>query len=45
MAHKKENATKTIETLKDDATRSFLASFETTLEQATVVHPTLDLSS
>jgi len=32
MAHKEENATKTIKTLKDDATRSFLAGFETALE-------------
>jgi len=45
MAHKEENATKTIEALKDDVTQSFLAGFETALEQATVVHPTLDLSA
>jgi len=43
MIHKEENCTKIIEALKDDATRSFLVAFETTLEQAIVVHPTLDL--
>jgi len=45
MAHKEENATKKIESLKDDATRSFLVGFEMALEQATVVDPALDLSS
>jgi len=44
-AHKEENATKAIEALKDNATQSLLAGFETALEQATVVLPTLDLST
>jgi len=44
-AHKEENVAKTIEALKDDAPRSFLAGFEPTLEQATIVHPTLYLSA
>jgi len=33
-----------IESLKDDATRSFLVGFKTAMEQVTVVHPTMDLS-
>lgn len=45
MAHKEEDSTKMIEALKDDATRSFLAGFETALEQAAIVYPTLDLSA
>ncbi|KAK7353766.1 hypothetical protein VNO80_19218 [Phaseolus coccineus] len=43
MTHKEENFTKMIESLKDDVTQSFLAGFETALEQAAVVHPTMDL--
>jgi len=45
MAHKEEDSNNMIEFLKDDATQSFLDGFETALEQATVVHPTMDLSA
>jgi len=45
MSHKEKDSNKMIESLKDDVTRSFLAGFEIALEQATIVHLTMDLST
>jgi len=44
MKHKEDNSAKVIDSLKEDATQSFLTDFETTLEKAAVVQPTMDLS-
>ena len=33
-----------VNSLKDDATQSYLVRFKTTLEQATVVHPIVEVS-
>jgi len=34
-----------VESLKDDVAQAFVAGFETALEQAPMVHPTMDLSA
>jgi len=39
-----ETLTKAIESFKQDADQSHLIGFEATLEQATIVHPTLYFS-
>jgi len=39
MAYKEEGSNKMIESLKVDATQSFLVGFEIALEQATIVLP------
>jgi len=44
MALKEESSAKVIDSLKEDVTQSFLAGFKTTLEQAAIVQPTMDLS-
>ena len=33
-----------VNSLKDDATQSFIVGFETALEQTTIVYPTVDFS-
>ena len=42
MTHKQRKFSKVVDSLKDDATQSFIVWFETALEQAAIVHPTVD---
>jgi len=42
--HKEEDFSKITDSFKEDATQSYLVGFEIALEQATVVHPTIDFS-
>ena len=44
IAFKEENSAKIINSLTEDATKSFLVGFEIALEQTTVVQHTMDLS-
>ncbi|KAL9328128.1 hypothetical protein ACSQ67_003131 [Phaseolus vulgaris] len=45
QSRKVEELSKAIDSFKEDATQSYLIGFEVTLEQAVVVHPTIDFSS
>ncbi|KAL9325373.1 hypothetical protein ACSQ67_006018 [Phaseolus vulgaris] len=42
ITRKEGEFTKMVDSLKDDTTQSFIVGFETALEQASSVHPTVD---
>jgi len=42
ITRKEGEITKMVDSLKDDTTQSFIAGFETALEQASSFHPTVD---
>jgi len=44
VTRKEGEFSKMVDFLKDDAAQSFIVGFETTLEQATIVHPTVFFS-
>jgi len=44
MMRKEGEFSKVVDSLKDDATQSFIVRFETALKQAVIVHPTVDFS-
>jgi len=42
MAYKETEFSKSINTLKDDATQSYIVGFEAVMEQAALVHPSMN---
>ena len=44
MARKEVDLSKMIDPLKDDVTQSYVVGFEATMEQAAIVHPSVDFS-
>jgi len=45
MARKEAELSKTINTLKDDATQPYIVSFDGAMEQVAIVHPSMDFST
>jgi len=44
VTRKREDLIKAIDSFKQDVAQSYLVGFEAALEQASAVHPTMDLS-
>lgn len=44
IAYKETKFSKTINTVKDDATQSYIVGFEAAMEQVALLHPSVDFS-